>query len=812
MRYPRACHAGGVPPTPAVPDALDPAPDPVADPAAVLTGPGYRVTVLTDGLLRLEHAPDDRFEDRASTFAVHRRLPVPELTVVDDGTHLQVATSRLRLTYDKGPFTAAGLQVEVLGGITTYHSVWRYGDPPSDLGGTARTLDGVDGAIALGPGVVSRRGFAVLDDSTSFVRGPDGEPVPRASGTSDLYVFAYGLDHAEAVRALYAVSGPQPLLPRWALGSWWSRYHRYTADTYAALLDRFEAEGLPFSVAVVDMDWHVTDVDPELGSGWTGYTWDRELFPDPEAFLADLHRRGLRVTLNVHPADGIRRHEDAYERVCSELGRDPALGEPVPFDLTDPDFARVYLEQVHHPLEDEGVDFWWLDWQSGPYSRLPGVDPLWLLNHLHFHDSARDGRRPLTFSRYAGPGSHRYPVGFSGDAVVSWDSLAFQPRFTATAANIGYGWWSHDVGGHMFGYRDDELTTRWVQLGTFSPILRLHSGSNPFLHKEPWEFPPAEREVQAAFLRLRHRLVPYLHAMNHRAADEGLPLVVPLYHRWPHEPDAYEHPDQVVFGDRLLVAPVVTPADRVSRLAAVPVWLPEGTWVDLLTDRVYDGGRRLVLHRDLTTIPVLARAGTVLALDGDEVPANDPVPPERLELVVVPGADGEAVLVDDDGAGVPRVVRTRVTWDDASGTLRVHRPDGPGEVLPTQRTWTVTVVGDVDRTPAASIDGEVAEVEVRRHGVRTSVTVGPVPVDAQVEVVLGAGTRVHEDDVGSLAFAVLDRAHCGFELKRSAHEVAGSGAPLHVRLTHLQALGLPEPVLAAVTEVLLARGGCSSAG
>ena len=92
----------------------------------------------------------------------------------------------------------------------------------------------------------------------------------------------------------------------------------------------------------------------------------------------------------------------------------------------------AYFERLHHPLEDEGVDFWWLDWQQGSFSRTPGVDPLWLLNIEHFNDSARRGRLPITFSRYAGPGSHRYPVGFSGDTHITWDSLAFQPFFTAT--------------------------------------------------------------------------------------------------------------------------------------------------------------------------------------------------------------------------------------------------------------------------------------------------------------------------------------------------------------------------------------------
>src|SRR3954466_314158 len=281
-------------------------------------------------------------------------------------------------------------------------------------------------------------------------------------------------------------------------------------------MDHFAEERLPFSVAVLDMDWHLVDIDPSLGSGWTGYTFNRELFPDPRAFMAELHERGLAVSLNVHPADGVRAHEDAYPRVAERMGIDPATRLPVNFNPADPAFLETYLEELHHPLEDEGVDFWWLDWQQGEVTKLPGLDPLRLLNHFPFLDSARNGRRPLTFSRYAGIGSHRYPVGFSGDTVVSWASLEFQPEFTATASNAGYGWWSHDIGGHFKGYKDDELATRWVQLGVFPPLMRLPSGNNPFNTKEPGRFEPVSETVMKRFLRLRHQLLPYVTTMNVR--------------------------------------------------------------------------------------------------------------------------------------------------------------------------------------------------------------------------------------------------------------------------------------------------------
>ncbi|WP_421732678.1 TIM-barrel domain-containing protein [Cellulomonas sp.] len=773
---------------------------PVADPRAVVLGPQFRITVLADGLVRLEHSADGVFEDRASTFALNRELPVPEFRVIESDSHVEVLTSRLHLVYDRGPFSTSGLSVSVLGGVSAYHSVWRYGDDSPDsvgLGGTARTLDLADGAIPLEPGIVSRQGYAVLDDSRSMVFEADGWVAPRDGSRTDLYVFAYGHDYREALQAFYAVSGPTPVLPRFALGNWWSRFHRYTTDTYTTLLDRFDAEGIPFSVAVIDMDWHVTDVDPAIGSGWTGYTWNRDLFPDPAAFLGTLHDRGLRITLNVHPADGVRTHEDALAAMAAALSRPPQ--EPIPFDVTDREFLDAYFDVLHRGLERDGVDFWWLDWQSGPHSRVAGIDPLWMLNHFHFLDNARDGRRPLTFSRYAGPGSHRYPVGFSGDTVISWASLAFQPYFTATASNIGYGWWSHDIGGHMFGGKDDELATRWLQLGVFSPILRLHSGSNPFTAKEPWTFEPAARAVMTEHLRLRHRLLPYLHTMNHRAAAQGRPLVEPMYHAWPSEPEAYDQPNQYLFGSELVVAPLTSPADLRTRLASVRAWLPAGTWVDVFTGLVYDGGRELLLHRDLAAIPVLAPAGAIVPLDGAAVPGNDPVNPSTFEVLVVVGADGTFTLVEDDGSS-GGVASTPLTFSQSTGTFTVGPASGALDSLPATRSWTVTFLS-FDGSP--SVDGVASRME-RTDG-RVSITVDDVPVDSTLTVTVGPDPQLSANDVGARLFALLDRAQISYDLKTRIHQIATSDAPLTVRASHLQSLQLDPALGTAVGELLLAR-------
>ena len=782
---------------------------PVADPAAVVRGRHYRITILTDGLLRLEYSADGVFEDRASAFAMFRGLPVPRYRVIDGTQHLEIRTDRLHLTYDRDPFSTSGLSIQIRGNISSYHSVWRFGDAAANLGGTARTLDNADGAVDLEPGVVSRWGFAVLDDSLTPVLDQTGEVSARAGGRTDLYFFGYGRDYREAVRALYALSGPTPVLPRYALGNWWSRYYRYSAAEYLTLMDRFAAEGIPFSVAVLDMDWHLVDVDPTHGSGWTGYTWNRELFPDPEDFLRELHERGLRVTLNVHPADGVRAFEELYPQLAGALGRDPGSGDPIAFDVTDNAFMAAYFDVLHRALERQGVDFWWIDWQSGHHSRIAGIDPLWMLNHFHFLDSGREGRRPLTFSRYAGPGSHRYPVGFSGDTVVSWKSLGFQPFFTATASNIGYGWWSHDIGGHMFGGKDDELATRWVQLGVFSPIMRLHSSLSPFNTKEPWRFGVRAQVVMTRYLRLRHRLLPYLHTMNHRAAGDGEPLVQPMYWSYPDVPQAYQVPNQFTFGSQLLVAPITSPVNRRVLTAGVRAWLPAGRWIDIFTGLVYDGDRELVLHRGVDDIPVLAPAGAILPLTGDAVPGNDADNPEGLEVVVVVGADGRFELIEDDGTGsgldVDTVARTPIYFDQDSGVLTVGPAFGAVGCIPDRRDWQITFLGLApEGTPSAAVDGVARPRTVDSTRGRTKVTATGVPAAAALTVTLWPSPALAANDVGTRLFSLLDAAQIEFGTKERIHAITTSGQSLPFQVSRIQALSPDRDLETAIGEILMA--------
>ncbi|RMZ90740.1 hypothetical protein DV736_g2039, partial [Chaetothyriales sp. CBS 134916] len=688
---------------------------PLANAKAIVQGPNYRFTVLTDRLLRYEWAPDNQFEDRASTFAINRHFPTPKFSVKNKGgderAGLEIITDHFHVDYDGTSFSSSGLMASFSAKVTSWGAQWRFGQTaPGNLGGTARTLDEVDGRCDMGLGVCSRSGFAVVNDSDSMLFDGNGfvagrRPSDAGDRRVDGYLFAYGHDYRRAIQALYQLSGKQPLLPRWALGNWWSRYYRYHQQEYIDLVDKFKDHDVPLSVAVVDMDWHLVNDDRVPHSGWTGYTWDDAVFPQPEVFGKEMHGRNLKITLNDHPHAGIHHHEDSYEEMAKALGHDASSKIPILFDPTNADFMHAYLTILHRNIEKVACDFWWIDWQQGTFSKVPGVDPLWVLNHFHMLDSCQQqGGRGIIFSRFAGPGSQRYPVGFSGDTITTWASLAFQPEFTATASNIGYGWWSHDIGGHMLGIRNDELVTRWVQLGVWSPIMRLHSTSNQWASKEPWLYRKESEETIEAYMRLRHRLIPYLYNMNVRAAIQDEPLVQPLYWHFPDRDEAYKLKNNYFFGSDLLVCPIVTKRDPRTNLAAVKAWLPPrkevgGKWIDIFTGTVYDADRELKLYRPLSDIPVLARQGAIITLDAASVPSNGGVNPEAYELLVVVGRDGQATVFedpdDDDTAkealtspgqrASPR--KSEIEYNQESGTLTVRVAAGA------RKEWTVRFLG-----------------------------------------------------------------------------------------------------------------------
>jgi alpha-glucosidase len=690
---------------------------PAADPKAMVLSGQARFTVLTPRLIRMEWSDTGRFEDRASLVFINRRQPVPAFRAAVRRGWLTVTTDALALRYrvGSGAFTAANLEIRLtLNGTPV---VWRPGmEDKGNLLGTTRTLDDVNGpATKLEPGLVSRDGWVVVDDTARLLYDDSNWPwvTPRPAGKrQDLYFFGYGHDYRGALADFTKVAGRIPMPPRFAFGIWWSRYWAYTDREFEQLVRDFEARTLPLDVLVVDMDWHLTfggawtdETKDQSGhtKGWTGFTWDPDYFPFPKTFLDWTAVHGLRTPLNLHPASGIQPWESQYPAMARAMGIDPASQKYVPFDLVDKKFATAFFDLVIHPLEKQGVDFWWLDWQQSDQTSLPGINPTWWINYTFFTDMERQGKhRPLIFHRWGGLGNHRYEIGFSGDTYSTWQSLAYQPYFTATAANVGFGYWSHDIGGHMNGPVEPELYARWIQFGVFSPILRTHTTKNPAAERRIWAYAPEYSDAMREAFLLRSSLIPYIYSASRETYDTGVPFLRPLYWDWPEAVEAYAVKDEYLFGDSLLVAPVVAPRSLETGLAARSVWLPAGSWVEWSTGRVFEGPATVQRAFGLDEIPVYVKGGAV-------IPMQHPV--ERAGARTM--ADPLVLEVFPAGAGDPRV------YGEKRGAAT---PDAPGVRPTTMRLYE----DQGDSVGYQSGEGAWTTVRVTRDPNRTTVRVEPV--------------------------------------------------------------------------------------
>ena len=228
-----------------------------------------------------------------------------------------------------------------------------------NLKGTLRTLDFTAGAVPLQNGIFAKNGVVMLDDSSSYIIDEEGNVKKRENAEKDIYIFNFGTDYFGGIKEFYSLTGYTPLLPKYVLANWWSRYYAYRQDEYIELMDKFTEKEVPLTVATIDMDWHlVKDVPKDkktkakgiYSTGWTGYTWNKKLFPDYKKFFNDLKERGLAITLNLHPCDGVRYFEDQYIDMAKACGVDTSSKDRVVFNLEDEKFRNAYFDILHHPI------------------------------------------------------------------------------------------------------------------------------------------------------------------------------------------------------------------------------------------------------------------------------------------------------------------------------------------------------------------------------------------------------------------------------------------------------------------------------
>lgn len=712
---------------------------PVATPGSTVVSGGARFTVLTPEILRIEFSPTHQFEDSATFVVVNRELPRVPFKVDSTGAYLTITSPTFVVRYRKGtdPLTspAGPDNLSVTFKVDGQAVEWYPGKPdPQNLKGTCRTLDRVDaakGVPELEDGILSRSGWAVINDSPAATRADGSRSLafhgevngipwvgPRADKDAlDLYLFMHGRNYKKALADYIRIAGKIPLPPDYVFGYWYSKYDTYSSADFRDIMQNLNDHNIPTDVLILDMDWHWSGkqgVSDGRGS-WTGWTWNTRLIPDAPELLADIHKNSMKCALNLHPAEGINSDEDFFAEICTDLGLDTATTRNVPWMLSNKDFYRSFFSHIMKARQDEGVDFWWLDWQQELTDpRCDGLGNTFWCNHVYFNDMKhnRPNRRPVIFHRWGGLGGHRYEIGFSGDTQINYPTLGYETYFTPTASNVGYAYWGHDLGGHVkdgvIDPNDPELLLRWLQFGVFTPIFRTHATIGQNIERKIWKYDNFADLNDA--VKLRYALFPYIYTMARKCYDTGVGICRPLYYEHPDTEEAYKRTDHYYFGDDILVAPIYEAS--VGGVTEKEVWLPEGEWWSPSHGRIVEGNGAVKLSFNQQQFPWFIRKGGIVVMNPESV-RRVTERPDTLIVNFIAGADGNTSLYEDarDTDNYPtEFATTTISQNHKKRTFTIDGRSGSAPGAPESRAYTMRIY-NTDAPSKATVNGKKASVE-----------------------------------------------------------------------------------------------------
>ena len=614
----------------------------IANKKNIIQGPNYRFTVLTERLIRLEYNDNGHFVDDPTELVLYRDLKTPEFNLKEDTNFIVITTKYFKLTYIKGKSflggkanPSANLKVDLL----NTDRYWYYGHPEvRNFGLPNSSL--AEGGLK-GKGIYSAEGLASIDDTNSLILHEDGTVSKNNELRVDTYLFMYNNDFEEALKDYYQITGFPALIPRYALGNWWSSNENYNDLELKTLIDNFERNEIPLSIIVLDKDWHKR-INIKNKNLRTGFTFNDKYFTNPKAMIDYLHSKNIRIGLSVDPTSGIYNIDTYYNEALKYLKADQS--GKIPYNVLDPKFIDVYFKLFIHPLDTLGIDFYWLDLEN-PQT----IEELTLFKHYQFYDMQRDfKRRPLLLSEGKTIAPHRYPVLYSGKTEVSWNTLRKIPFYNNNTFNNGAPFVAHDVSGYFKGTEDNELYLRSIQLGVFSPILKFGVDKGHYYKREPWRWDIKTHTIAKDYLNLRHKLIPYIYSEAYKYHKFGDQLIKPLYYIKSSFYDDVLYRNEYFFGSSLFIAPIITQKDEVMNRVVHNFYLPNGTWYDYVTGKKFPGGKSYISFFRDEDYPVFAKSGAIIPLSNNKN-INDTTPPTDMEINIFPGQSNSYTLFEDDG-------------------------------------------------------------------------------------------------------------------------------------------------------------------
>jgi len=593
-----------------------------------------RVTIRLDGagVVHVQALPAGATDTHTLVIDPHAKpATVAGAQVHDDGATLTLASDRLVAIWQKNadtlelrdaqhhPLLTLDLAALARGHVALTHApgdalygIHGYDKDESAAAGLLRSGTQVAKAGEQGyagaPFVWSTAGYGVLVDS-------DGADYTLKDGriaitglskkATDVYLMAG--DPAQLFGELANLSGHAPLFPKWANGFINSQWG-IDEPEFRRIVATYRAKHIPLDGFTFDFDWK------DWGNDWGEFRWNAKKFPDgpTDKLKADMDKLGVHMTGIMKPRVHVNTIEGRYATAHDlwlpgeKVSDDYFSHKPVKDIDFDKPAARAWFfnAALKHSF-DTGIVGWWND--EADYTRSD-------TQFLNMQRSIYDGQRAYSnirvwsINRNFWLGSQRYAYGlWSGDIDTGFKSMAAQRPRMLSAINVGEMQWGMDGGGFN-GHPSDENYARWIEFGAFTPIFRVHGTFGE--KRQPWKYGPVAEKAATRAIRLRYTLIPYMYAYQQQDHAHGVGLVRPLAFAWPQDPKVRNDTSAWLFGQWLLVSPVVQQGQTVKH-----IYLPAGSWTDWFTGKVYAGGQTIDYPVDAKTwddIPLFIRAGAII--------------------------------------------------------------------------------------------------------------------------------------------------------------------------------------------------------
>jgi alpha-glucosidase len=665
-----------------------------------------RLTLLAEDLVRVRASRDGHFAPDLSVSVIDTTWQPPTFTIDSTGTDFVIRTSRVGVVVRKNPlrlvfedstgtilneddpangmgwdgdeirvwkkkpkdenYFGLGEKAGTLDRTGKCFTMWN-----SDIPGYKADTDPLYQTVPFFYGIRAGRAYGVFFDNTYRSSFDFGKESPDrysfgADGGEINYYFFTGPRPDQILSRFTELVGRMPLPPRWSLGYQQCRWSYYPESRVRNLAATFREKKIPCDVIYLDIDYM---------EGYRIFTWSKKNFPDPKRMIGDLTKEGFKFVVIVDP--GIKA-DTAYSAFQTGSAQDvflkypngkPFMGKVWPGDCVFPDFsnpqARTWWGNNFKILTDAGVRGFWNDMNEpsvfdGPNKTMPlnvvHYDHGFYTPHAKNHNTygmlmtqatyegvrgLRPGERPFVLTRASYAGGQRYAAAWTGDNESRWDNLEMALSMSLGVSISGQPFIGSDIGGFI-GSPSGELFARWLQLGVFTPLMRGHSviGSPD---KEPWAFGPKYEEVNRQTIELRYKFLPYIYTVMYEASQSGLPAMRPLYFEYPDDPSFVSNEDEFMFGDDLLIAPVLWPGDTTRTLR-----LPEGEWYDYWTNQKYNGGKQISASAPVDRLPIFVKSGATIPTQ-QVVQFTDQNPANPLTLTVYPATSFSSSYYEDDG-------------------------------------------------------------------------------------------------------------------------------------------------------------------